>query len=155
MASSRLCKSTREQSYFVWVVSYTEVPVDQVIDKFPFLWGDKYTSGGGAKKRVAKRKARKPKELMKKFLSNCGRRSSLSRRRQLTLRLPLLSELYYARDFLTVAAAASITSTIAASSQGRSASSTLLATLLATAAAASQPSSLEANTAATHPQCFN
>ena len=63
--SSRLCKSTREQSYFVWVVSYTEVPVDQVIDKFPFLWGDKYTSGGGAKKRVAKRKARKPKELMK------------------------------------------------------------------------------------------
>ena len=39
--------------------------MDQVIDKFPFLWGDKYTSGGGAKKRVAKRKARKPKELMK------------------------------------------------------------------------------------------
>ena len=51
LASSRLCKSTREQSYFVWVVSYTEVPVDQVIDKFPFFMGGTNILVGAAPRR--------------------------------------------------------------------------------------------------------
>ena len=31
-----------ERSYFVWVVSYTEVLEDQVIDKRHFLWGTRW-----------------------------------------------------------------------------------------------------------------
>mgnify|MGYP006903775597 CR=1 FL=1 len=70
-AISRLCKSTREQSYFVWVVSYTEVPEDQVIDKFPFLWGDKCSSAGRVAKRQAKAAAAQRTD--EKFPSNCRR----------------------------------------------------------------------------------